>query len=174
MLRFAFPDRFRSTLLEGRTAYGLPFGNLTHGTSMVEHIAIAHFSGLYMQCHTLYAFLAILCLDFQHCVVVGCAGLLCNVLIFVTGQGVDFNNPVQFMSAGISVHTAIVLRSIWAVSMLCFTLLICYQLDRDRRQLWLQPCRHCTNRCDCPVCNVNVVSTYAPDKKEAAAGPGSA
>jgi len=129
---------YRETLLTGGTAYGLPFGNLTHGTSIVEHIAITHFAGAFTQIQLLLQFFASLVVDFRHCILVAVLCHLTNVAIMCSGTYVDFDSPVQKFSAGIGVQTAIVTRSVWSLLMMIIGLMISYQLDRERRVMWLQ------------------------------------
>jgi len=135
---------FRNLLMNGGTVYGMEFSEFEHGYALTEHIAIINWSAHLTQLQLLVQFIGAMMLDFQHCMVVFVTMVLVNTTIFSTGEYVDFNDPIQFASAGAGVHRCIIFKSLWCVAVGLVTLFMTACLDQERRALWLAG--HCSHQ----------------------------
>ena len=67
---------------------------------------------------------------------------MCNIAVFATGQGVDWEDPHQSFRQGYGVQVAIAIRSVWCLLACGLSLAFTWRIDRDRRLAWLCPAPH--------------------------------
>jgi len=124
-------------LADGENVYGLKLGDLDGGKQFTEHMAIINWSNHLTQMQIMVQFMCAVMLDVRHSVVVMVTMVLVNAAIFATGDYVDYNDPVQFMSAGFGVHRCIVFKSLWSLAVGLIALALTARVDSERRLLWL-------------------------------------
>ena len=94
-------------MLGGSNVYGIMLGSYTHGASCAEHVNLLSTAGHLAVVQCLVQFLGAVALNFNHCVFVTIASIICNAYILTTGEHVDLHDPVQALSNGYGVHRCI-------------------------------------------------------------------
>lgn len=130
---------FRLIFTGGHNVYGIRFADLPGGKAFAEHMAIINWSSHLTQLQMIVQFICAVVLDFRHCIWVTACLVVVNIGIFGTGEHVDLNDPMQFVSTGYGVHRCILFKSVWVIVVGILGLFLTWCLDRERRASWARP-----------------------------------